>query len=172
MNDIKDIPEDIADYLSYDPDTGELRWIKRSARRIKLNDVAGHINGQGYSAVRFKGTSFQAHRIAWFLHYDEQPPVLIDHRNRNKCDNRIANLYDEGDSFNRLNTEALGYSWHKASEKFQVRYSYKHKATDLGLHYCPLLARLTYVNALEKEGVSLPLVPTNNNIKGREDLCS
>jgi hypothetical protein len=88
------IPEDIGDYISYDPETGELTWKRDHGKKVKQGQAAfltsnlktGHLRGF------FKGGIYLAHRVAWFLHYGEQPPPVLDHINNTSTDNRIVNL--------------------------------------------------------------------------------
>lgn len=67
--------------LHYDPACPScLRW--------NTGEVAGCLNGRYY---RVAGKA--AHRIVWELHHGPIPDGLeVDHKNRNKLDNRIENL--------------------------------------------------------------------------------
>lgn len=91
------VPDDIGDYLSYNSYTGEISWSK-SRGRVKVGDPAGipykvgtH-SASSYIKIRFKGKSYQANRVAWFLHYGEQPPVHMEYLNGDPTDNSIRNL--------------------------------------------------------------------------------
>lgn len=89
-----DIPADIGEYLRYEPDTGFLFWVKKTSpnSNAKAGDRAGSLKDRGYRQIKFKGKLYGEHRIAWFLHYGEQPGVTLDHINEIKDDNRISNL--------------------------------------------------------------------------------
>lgn len=81
--------------FSYDPKTGDIRWkVKPSGRKQQdIGDFAGGASGSaGYIRVQVFGRMFQAHRLAWALHYGEWPGALIDHINGIKTDNSISNL--------------------------------------------------------------------------------
>jgi hypothetical protein len=85
----------IREYLNYDPATGIFTWIKRpsawSAR--KPGDVAGiYSPARRYRQIKFGGKLYGAHRLAWWWVNGEWPLHDLDHENRNKDDNRIANL--------------------------------------------------------------------------------
>ena len=93
MSEVKLIPEDIGEYLSYDPDTGALVWLADRTGGIKAGDPAGcSYNMRGYRRVKFRGSGYLSHRVSWFLYHGEQPPKNIDHINGDTSDNRIENL--------------------------------------------------------------------------------
>lgn len=75
----------IRQHFSYDPDTG---IITRDDRR---NSNGCH-NADGYLQLKIKKVKYLAHRLAWFLYYNECPESEMDHINRNRTDNRICNL--------------------------------------------------------------------------------
>lgn len=77
--------------LSYDPDTGVFR--RRSGAMVGDSE-AGTVNGSGYREIRVRTQRYLAHRLAWFYVYGVWPKEQIDHINRIKTDNRIANLRD------------------------------------------------------------------------------
>lgn len=70
--------------LSYNPDTG----IITGPVTIKS------YKGNDYDYVVFEGRYEQAANVAWLLHHGEWPPkgYIVDHKNRIKKDNRLANL--------------------------------------------------------------------------------
>lgn len=71
---------------------GELFWkVHRYARKVGTR--AGSKHSGGYWQVPFKGTVLLAHRIIYEMFNGPIPPgMTIDHINRVKTDNRIANL--------------------------------------------------------------------------------
>lgn len=79
--------------LSYDPDTGELRWrnaetvpMRRRGRQVHYTDIHGVYH------FRHCGRQWAAHRIAWLIHYGDWPDFNISHVNRDNRDNRLVNL--------------------------------------------------------------------------------
>ena len=83
-------PEEIREHLRYDEDTGQFWWIKRARRRV-LSRPAG-ARSHGYISIRFEGRGYLGHRLAWWFVHGFVPPCEIDHINRDRSDNRIANL--------------------------------------------------------------------------------
>lgn len=75
--------------FSYDPSTGVLMRNTERARKATRKPTAGR-----YVQINILGKSYYAHRLAWLIHYGEWPAGDIDHINRDKGDNRIANLRD------------------------------------------------------------------------------
>ena len=77
--------------LTYDPDTGEFRW-RVNRPRCQKDAVAGTPSYHGYVVIKLNGTSYKAHRLAWLYENGCWPTGEIDHVNRIRDDNRIANL--------------------------------------------------------------------------------
>lgn len=82
-------------YLSYNANTGSLRWRIRPTLNStrKAGDVAGCVDKRrGNLVVRVPGYPLtQAHRIVWAISRGTWPE-LIDHINGDPSDNRLANL--------------------------------------------------------------------------------
>jgi ribosomal protein L15 len=87
-------------WVSYNPETGELTWLRRkprtgfSARDKALNNIGDIIATQyksGYIYIPIFSQKYYAHVVAYqfiFGSYDGE----VDHINHNKLDNRIKNL--------------------------------------------------------------------------------
>lgn len=142
--------------LSYDPETGEIRRRERSSNSVHVGDVAGYEHPvKHYIYLYVDGSRYFAHRIAWLIHYGEWPKGLIDHINRERTDNRIANLRDadaETNSQNigniRSNTSGLaGVSWMTKAHKWRAQISVNRKVIYLGLFDSKEEAHATYLQA-------------------------
>ncbi len=81
--------------FSYCSDTGNLHWKKAPTASVKVGSVAGgiHINHDGYTRVTLSGRKLYASALIWIYHNGEIPyGVTVDHRDRNRQNNRIENL--------------------------------------------------------------------------------
>ena len=149
------IPEEIKEYLSYDPETGVLTWIKRSGARGTIGTEARHLEGKGYMQTQFQRVLYKNHRIAWFLYTGEQPPDQIDHINGDKSDNRWSNLRAATQNQNQHNQgrrrdNASGYkgvSWDSTHKKWLAKIQVDSKRYSLGAFTTPEEARQAYCKA-------------------------
>lgn len=139
-------PSRIRELLDYNDQTGIFTWRERPVRlgpdvsRDKgwnnrfAGKTAGYINKAGYVLIRVCPTihtplSVLAHRLAWAYFYEEWPKGQLDHRNRVRDDNRIANLRLATVSQNMTNTTlrkgnrsgVKGVSFQTARGKWRAR---------------------------------------------------
>lgn len=132
--------EDVSRRLSYDPETGILRWKKIGSRGRREGRLAGCLQPNGYRVVNVLGKLYKAHRIAWLLSYGEWPSAHLDHINRNRSDNRIANLRLSPNWENARNTPKpvtntsgfKGVTYCKRNRKFLARIAFKGGNRHLG----------------------------------------
>ena len=113
----KQVPiEYLRERLTYDPDTGELRWKFtpefNKVRNLRFaGKIAGCTDNKGYIVINFtyqgKMLAFRAHRIAFAITYGYWPTSEIDHCNRIKSDNRIVNLREATHTQNQHNRDRL-----------------------------------------------------------------
>lgn len=109
---------EIGDVLSYDPETGLFRW-KVSRGRCAAGDLAGNLHPVGYVVIRVFGRNTKAHRIAWLLMTGSWPNGEIDHRDKNKSNNRWANL--------RLATHGQNVSYKGANKNNRLGFKGVHR---------------------------------------------
>ena len=76
----------------YDKDTGIFTRIVTVSSRAKKGDIVTSKDGKGYIRFRVDGERLFAHRLAWLYVFGFMPK-FIDHKNQNRSDNKIYNLY-------------------------------------------------------------------------------
>ena len=71
-----------------------LVWKINKGPRAKKESKAGCLNKtNGYYYVRLNDKLYLAHRLIWFLAFEEDPGnSQIDHKDRNRANNKISNL--------------------------------------------------------------------------------
>lgn len=97
--------ERLRELLAYDPQTGILTWRVSRGSNAKKGTSAGYCRADGYLRVRVDGQDYLVHRLAYFHHTGELPP-LIDHANAVSSDNRFCNLRPATPSQNQANRRA------------------------------------------------------------------
>lgn len=93
----------LRELLNYNPETGVFSWSVDLSNGIQSGDTAGSINKDGYMLIGINRRLYYAHRLAWLYIYGQFPKQCIDHINRNKSDNRIANLRSVSHGGNSIN---------------------------------------------------------------------
>lgn len=103
----------------YEPDTGHLIWKVRPAghfpdaplriHRTWLNRFAGQVAGSpqsnGYLQVAVNCRLYKVHRIIWTLMTGKEPVDEIDHVDRNRQNNKWANLCEATHQQNGFNSQ-------------------------------------------------------------------
>lgn len=141
----------------YNPTTGLFTRLVAYCNCIKIGDIAGSPDKDGYTVIKIKGKVYKAHRLAWFYHYGEWPKGEIDHINGVKSDNRLDNLRLSTRSGNLQNlkcalrnnysTKLLGASACSNSDKFVARITVRGKVHNLGTYDTPQEAHEAYLEA-------------------------
>ncbi len=85
-----------------------IRKITRAPNALK-GDVVGTVDGKGYLHTNLLGTFYRIHRIIFFMHYGYEP-IGIDHRDRNRQNNRPENLRAANDHQNAGNTANFAHN--------------------------------------------------------------
>lgn len=85
--------ETVRALFNCDPETGLLTW-KVSKGRARSGDIAGTLNSDGKLHVTIDCERYSLHRVIWLWHYGTWPTGLIEHKDCNQQNNRIANLLD------------------------------------------------------------------------------
>lgn len=77
--------------IAYDPTTGIFTALTSHSRR-KVGSPLGEINPAGRKRICFEGRRQYSNRLAWFYMTGEWPTQDVDHKNRDKGDDRWENL--------------------------------------------------------------------------------
>jgi hypothetical protein len=150
--------ERLRELLSYDPMTGEFRWLVASARNIRAGAVAGTINNKGYRKIGFGRRRYRASHLAHLYMIGDWPRAEIDHANLDHADDRWSNLREATRSQNTANTPARannasgykGVGWHKHYRKWRARIKVDGKQYELGLFSAPDAAHAVYAVAAKR----------------------
>ena len=132
--------EQLRSVLHYEPATGIFTRKVRTARNVKVGDVAGCLDGDGYLLIGVQSRVHSAHRLAWLYVYGEWPEDQIDHINRSRSDNRISNLRDVSHKQNNQNRSKSstntsghpGVCWNKQRSKWVATITHNYKDIHLG----------------------------------------
>ena len=98
MREPKPLPpiEVLREHFHYDPETGVVRRLKKSARRHVVGEEVGaaqsYRGSRTHLTTQFHYQQVKLHRLVWKLHTGEEPPQMIDHINGDYSDNRWENL--------------------------------------------------------------------------------
>jgi len=124
----------------YNKETGLFVRTVKTSNRVKVGDVAGYKDRQGYLIININRTLYRAHRLAWLYVYGKFPENDIDHINGIKDDNRILNLRDVTNSENHRNMKMskrnksgfTGIRWSEKQHKWLSRIHTEGKEIHLG----------------------------------------
>lgn len=170
-------PETIRSLLLYDPGTGKLTWERREPSMFI--DHGGHspehqcsrwngsfalteaftcLTNTGYKHGRIFGKGYLAHRVIWALWNGEWPNTDIDHRDRDKTNNRIDNLRLATKSLNGANMSHIqggtsrfrGVCWSKVAKKWISYITHQQKRHYLGTFIDEVQAARAYDAAAKK----------------------
>jgi hypothetical protein len=96
--------ERLRELVHYDPETGLITRKVRTSNRIKVGEVCGSPNTDGYLVMCIGAVKHAIHRLAWLYMTGSFPPEEIDHINGIRNDNRWCNLREANRSQNTQNT--------------------------------------------------------------------
>lgn len=134
--------EKILYYYTYDKDKGKLYFnfpITKGKYKRKIGDEAG--SGTPYLNVYIENKVYKVHRIIYFLETGEQP-VEIDHKDKDKLNNKFNNLRDGTDGVNARNknpssANKSGYKgsfWREKQKKWISQAQFKGKIYSIGAY--------------------------------------
>lgn len=118
MKSIKPLPpaEQIWEMFDYEPLTGRLIRKEYRCGRAVAGAAAGSRTSKGYLVVKIDDHSYQAHRLIWLWLTGKDPgPLLVDHIDGQKDNNRLINLRLGTNGQNKTNGAA--YRCHDRKRK-------------------------------------------------------
>lgn len=137
-------PKLLRSLLDYNEATGRLTWKSRSRprwdKRYADKPAFTAFLNTGYLQGVIFGRHYVAHRVAWAIYYGKWPTKQLDHINRIRSDNRIANLREVTDQENKMNLPRpknntsghIGVSWVPHLAKWNAYVNADHRRTNLG----------------------------------------
>ena len=135
----------LKELLHYDPETGHFTWRMRVGARALAGQRAGCISNRGYVEIWIERRIYKAHRLAFLYMTGGFPPAETDHINRDRSDNRWANLrpatpLENSANKGLLRTNTSGYrgvTWFKPYQKWMARATIHGKSRFLGYFDAP-----------------------------------
>jgi hypothetical protein len=170
--------EYLKERLDYNPKTGLFHWKTKSTNpnsRINIGDIAGSKTGHGYIVIFIDGVGYLAHRLAWYMHYGEDPiGKVIDHRFGNTDDNRIEVLrikdFRENSQNQKRHREGrkVGASYQKDSRKWISHIDFNGKQVHLGTFNTAHKAMKHYLLNCEnlRQGKPLLIIRSHKGLQG------
>lgn len=147
---------ELKEILQYNENTGVFTWKQSPAKHIKIGDIAGSLDANGYTYIRINKKLYKAHRLSWLYVYGEWPKNQIDHINGVKNDNRVINLRDVTNRENHQNKKEhregklVGCNFHKKTQKWRAQIQINGRLKHLGYYNTELEAHEAYLKFLKQ----------------------
>lgn len=144
----------IEDLITYNPDTGEFKWLEYMSSRAKQGWFQSKIVSDGKKTYRkrerigIKGQRYQPSRLAWYL-MKGYWPLFIDHINRDATDNRFSNLREVPTNSDNCQNK-IGKGYYKVGDKYRVVFDIDKKSTHFGYFDTEKEARAKYMELKKK----------------------
>lgn len=147
--------ERLRQILHYDSETGKFTRLDRMTARTAGTLAGGKGSGGGYVKISIDGKLYLAHRLAWLYEFGEWPSEL-DHRDRNRSNNRISNLRSVTRGQNCVNGAAMpsnttgyrGVHFHKGAGRYRAQITKDGCCHSLGYFDDPKIAYEAYRRAV------------------------
>jgi hypothetical protein len=113
----------LREVVSYNPLTGKFTWTFS-----QTNAAPRQCSGE-YIHIRIEGRLYRAHRLAFLWMNGQWPKGKVDHKDRDRSNNRWSNLREANHAQNMRNSKIRsdnksnmkGVSWHKSSKKYRAQ---------------------------------------------------
>lgn len=133
--------------LDYEPSTGILRWKVNRRGGARVGNVAGTVSRYGYIQLRVDGRFYLAHRLAWLHVHGSWPDGQIDHVDRNRTNNRIANLREATASEQMQNRVRKAAGYERRGSRYVARIQHENQQIRLGSFATADEAHAAYLDA-------------------------
>ena len=132
--------ERLKELLHYNPETGLFTWRMRRGGTARKGSIAGGIEPSGYLKICIENKIYRSHRLAWLYVHGYFPEHEIDHRDRDRSNNKINNLREASHQCNSLNhskrcdnlSGVTGVWWDNGNKKWAAYISISSKRKWLG----------------------------------------
>lgn len=132
--------------LHYDPDTGHFTWIRKVSRKVVVGERAGSLNGSGYRQIRIGGKIYSEQRLAFLYMTGDWPAGQVDHKDRDRANNRWENLRVASNAQNSRNRPpCLGFV--TVSGGYVARIRVNGRRMNIGKYSTPEAATAAYALA-------------------------
>ena len=131
-------------YLTYNPDTGIIKWTDEMKSKEFIGREAGGLHKKAgktsYRRIKLGEKHYLAHRLAWLLHTGDWPKNNIDHIDGNGINNKIDNLRDVPEKINQRNARmqknnksgVTGVRWLSSRSRWHAQIKVDGKTITLG----------------------------------------
>ena len=150
------LASDLWEIFDYKPLTGELVW-KKTRRTDCIGKVVGSPSKSGYLVTVVGGKMYQLHRLVWvWLHGNDPGAIEVDHKDRNKLNNRWHNLRLADWTQNKINSKRQSNNTtgvrgvHKRGNRYVARIRLRNNRQYLGSFASLEEASAAYKKAAEE----------------------
>jgi hypothetical protein len=144
--------------IEYNPKTGKFTWrVKRRGRPygwMPPGTEAGSVWASGYRYIKVNGTPYAASRLAFLWMTGQWPPLQMDHKNRDRADDRWCNLriatpqQNQGNKLNSNNALGMkGVCYEKSRRKYKAYIEFGGRSINLGRFATAAEAQAAYAEA-------------------------
>lgn len=145
--------ERLIEVLDYDPSTGGFHWKVSTGYNVRAGDLAGSLSPTGYIRINIDCISYMAHNLAWF--YVHKVWCMIDHKDKLRFNNRLANLRPTTPQLNAANRSYIGNNSgikgvYKRGNRYEAGIKVNQRRIYLGLYSTLEEAADVYKQAAEK----------------------
>lgn len=130
----------LLELVRYNRKEGTLTWTEQASQKVRGKQV-GSLDEAGYVVTTIDSEPVKVHQLIWFIEYGVWPTTMLDHKDRDKQNNRWQNLRESNSLQNALNTDirrdntsgVKGVTWNRRANKWQAQINRSGKCYYLGV---------------------------------------